>query len=59
MQSRKTDPILQVHNLNVWYGKDQILKNLTFDVLPKQVTAFIGPSNSGKTTLVRCFKPIE
>ena len=59
MQSLKTDPILQVHNLNVWCGKDQILKDLTFDVLPKQVTAFIGPSNSGKTTLVRCFNRLN
>ena len=59
MPSRKTDPILQVHNLNAWFGKNQILKDLTFDVLPKQVTAFIGPSNSGKTTLVRCFNRLN
>ncbi|MDE0637611.1 MAG: phosphate ABC transporter ATP-binding protein [Candidatus Poribacteria bacterium] len=59
MQSQKTDPILQIHDLNVWYGKSQILKNLTFDVLPRQVTAFIGPSNSGKTTLVRCLNRLN
>ena len=59
MQSQKTDPIMHIHDLNVWYGKKQILKNLTFDVLPRQVTAFIGPSNSGKTTLVRCLNRLN
>ena len=59
MQSQKTVPILHIRDLNVWYGKSQILKNLTFDVLPRQVTAFIGPSNSGKTTLVRCLNRLN
>ena len=59
MQPLKTDPILQISDLNVWYGKNQILKNLTFDVLPRQVTAFIGPSNSGKTALVRCLNRLN
>lgn len=59
MQSHKTEPIMHIHDLNVWYGKSQILKNLTFDVLPRQVTAFIGPSNSGKTTLVRCLNRLN
>ena len=59
MQPLKTAPILHINDLNVWYGKKQILKNLTFDVLPKQVTAFIGPSNCGKTTLVRCLNRLN
>jgi len=50
---------LHISDLNVWYGKRQILKNLTFDVLANQVTAFIGPSNSGKTTLVRCLNRLN
>lgn len=59
MQLQKTDPILHIRDLNVWYDKSQALKNLTFDVLPRQVTAFIGPSNSGKTTLVRCLNRLN
>ncbi|MCG9127262.1 phosphate ABC transporter ATP-binding protein [Candidatus Poribacteria bacterium] len=46
-------PIIEVQNLNVWFGKSRILKNLSFDIEPKQVTAFIGPSNCGKTTVIR------
>lgn len=59
MQLQKNDPILHISDLNVWYGKSQILKNLTFDVLLKQVTAFIGPSKSGKTALVRCLNRLN
>ena len=59
MQPQRNVPTLHINNLNVWYGKNQILKNLTFDVLAKQVTAFIGPSNSGKTTLVRCLNRLN
>lgn len=59
MQSPKTEPILHISDLNVWYGKSQILKNLSFDVQPKQVTAFIGPTNSGKTALVRCLNRLN
>ena len=59
MPTHKTDPILHISDLNVWFGKNQILKNLAFNVYPKQVTAFIGPSNCGKTTLVRCFNRLN
>ena len=59
MKTQKKVPTLQISGLNVWYGKNHILKDLTFDVLPRQVTAFIGPSNSGKTALVRCFNRLN
>lgn len=59
MHQQSNAQILHIGDLNVWYGKSQILKNLNFDVLTKQVTAFIGPSNSGKTTLVRCLNRLN
>ena len=59
MQSEKKDPILSIHNLNVWYGDDQILKSLSFEVQPRQVTALIGPANCGKSTLVRCINRLN
>ena len=52
-------PILYIDDLNVWYGKNHVLKNLTFDVFPRQVTSFIGPSKCGKTALVRCFNRLN
>jgi phosphate transport system ATP-binding protein len=48
-------PKIQVNNLNLYYGKDQALKNITLTIPEKKVTAFIGPSGCGKSTLLRCF----
>ena len=59
MQTKKQAPILSIHDLNVWYGDHQILKALSFEVLPKQVTALIGPANCGKSTLVRCLNRLN
>ena len=51
--------ILSVRNLNIWYGDKDILSALSFEVQEKQVTAFIGPANCGKSTLVRCFNRLN
>ena len=59
MQSEKEQSILRVHNLNIWYGDKQILSSLSFEVQQKQVTAFIGPTNCGKSTLVRCINRLN
>lgn len=59
MQNPDSPPILSVDNLSIWFGKIPILKELSFDVYPKQVTAFIGPSKSGKTALVRCLNRLN
>ena len=59
MRSKKEQFILSIRNLNIWYGDTQILSALTFDVQQKQVTAFIGPANCGKSTLVRCINRLN
>ena len=59
MQIEEKEPILSIHNLSVWYGDDQILNSLSFEVQPRQVTALIGPANCGKSTLVRCFNRLN
>ncbi len=45
---------IEVRNLNLWYSKNQALKNNNLDILEKQVTALIGPSGCGKSTFIRC-----
>jgi phosphate transport system ATP-binding protein len=47
--------MLQVKNLNLYYGEQQALKDISFQVEKQKVTAFIGPSGCGKSTLLRCF----
>ena len=44
---------LKIENLNVWFGKKQVLHNINLDIEKNQVTAIIGPSGCGKTTLLR------
>ncbi len=45
--------ILEVKNLNFYYGAFQGLKNINMDIQKNTVTAFIGPSGCGKSTLLR------
>lgn len=59
METAKAQPILSIHNLNIWYGDNQILRSVSFEVEPHQVTAFIGPANSGKSTLIRCLNRLN
>ena len=44
---------IQVRDLNLWYGENQALKNVSMDIKEKSVTAFIGPSGCGKSTFLK------
>lgn len=48
-----TEPILQVKDLSLFYGKKQSLFDINMDFYPSEITALIGPSGSGKSTLLR------
>ena len=53
----QTDPLSTtyfVRNLNFWYGDFNALTDISLDVMPSAVTAFIGPSGCGKSTFIRC-----
>lgn len=45
---------IQVNGLNVYYQKNQALKDINIALPEHQITAFIGPSGCGKSTLLRC-----
>jgi phosphate transport system ATP-binding protein len=47
-------PIIEIKNLNFWYGAKQALFDVSVNIAPHRTTAFIGPSGCGKTTLLRC-----
>jgi phosphate transport system ATP-binding protein len=49
-----SSPIIQIKDLNFYYGSKHALKSITVDISEKKATAFIGPSGCGKTTLLRC-----
>ena len=46
---------IQAKDVNVFYGENQALNNVSIDIEDRSVTAFIGPSGCGKSTFLRCF----
>ncbi|MBN2558962.1 MAG: phosphate ABC transporter ATP-binding protein [Clostridia bacterium] len=50
---RKSDIVYDVDNLNLWYGNDQALRDVTLDIKRNEVTAIIGPSGCGKSTFIK------
>lgn len=45
--------ILEIKNLELYYGQFHALKTVQMKIEPRSVTAFIGPSGCGKSTLLR------
>jgi len=45
-------PKIEVKNLNVWYGANHVLKDISMKIPEKRVTAIIGPSGCGKSTFL-------
>lgn len=45
--------IFNIKNLNIWFGHIQPLRNVSLDIIPHEILSIIGPSNSGKTTILR------
>ncbi len=48
------DHLLRVDGVSKWYGDEQVLDEVSFDMDQGDVTVVIGPSGSGKSTLLRC-----
>ena len=51
-----SEPATMIHvdDVDFAYGNQQVLHDVTLEIPPRAVTAFIGPSGCGKTTLLRC-----
>lgn len=46
--------IIEIESLDFAYGTNKVLHDVSLNIPPRAVTAFIGPSGCGKTTLLRC-----
>ena len=52
-------PILRVCDLHKSFGRLEVLRGISFDVVEGEVLALIGGSGSGKSTLLRCVNGLE
>ena len=51
--------IIELKNVNKWFDKFQVLKNIDLTVNEKEKIVVCGPSGSGKSTLIRCINRLE
>ena len=54
-----SNSIMQIKNVNKWFGDFQVLKDINLEVQQKQKIVVCGPSGSGKSTLIRCINRLE
>ncbi len=48
-----------VEHLNAWFGRHQVLRDVSLRIEPRAVTAIMGPSGCGKSTLIRCLNRLH
>lgn len=51
--------LVELNQVNVSFGKKQVLKNIQLHILPKEIITLIGPNGAGKSTLVKVLLGIE
>ena len=54
-----SESIIQMKEVNKWFGDFQVLKDINLEVKEKQKIVVCGPSGSGKSTLIRCINRLE
>jgi polar amino acid transport system ATP-binding protein len=47
-------PIVRIEDVRKAFGATQVLKGVSMSVYPRQVVVLVGPSGTGKSTLLRC-----
>jgi len=51
--------LIELKNVNKFYGKHQVLKNINLTIKDGEKLVIIGPSGSGKSTTIRCINGLE
>jgi phosphate transport system ATP-binding protein len=52
--SAAPDIALELRGLSLWYAGRRVLEEVSFGVPARKITALVGPSGSGKSSLLRC-----
>ena len=53
LAAAESKPLISVKDISFSYGSIQVLKDVTFPILPGDFLSIIGPNGSGKTTLIK------
>jgi branched-chain amino acid transport system ATP-binding protein len=53
MNNAAGSPVLEVKNLEAWYGESHILHGMSFDVRPGEVVTLLGRNGAGKTSTLK------
>ena len=49
---------LEVENLSLAYGRNVVVRDLTFQVMPGEMVGLIGPNGSGKSTIIKALSRV-
>ena len=52
-------PLLQVENLDLYYGDAQALAGVSLDIAAGEIVAIVGANGAGKSSLIRSIHGIE
>ncbi len=58
-QQDNEEPMIQLIDMNKWYGQFHVLKNINLSVRKGEKIVICGPSGSGKSTMIRCINRLE
>ena len=47
-------PLLRIEHLKKNFGRNEVIRDVSLRVLPKEVIVVVGPSGTGKSTLLQC-----
>ena len=53
-----SEPVLRIENIHKTYGENKVLNGVSFECQEGEVVVIIGPSGTGKSTLLRCINQL-
>ena len=54
-----SEAMVKAESVRKRFGRLEVLKGISLEVSPKEVTCLLGPSGSGKSTFLRCINHLE